>query len=68
MASIAKSAGSSEVLFEFRRVGNSVRVAAIDPVGNIEVTIVAPVGCGERELRRVALQKLAHVRSKRAKA
>jgi hypothetical protein len=65
---MAESAGSTEVLFEFRRVGNSLRVAAIDPVSNIEVSIVAPVRCGERELQRVALQKLAHVRSKRVKA
>lgn len=67
MADMAASAGSAEVLFEFHRVGNSIRVAAIDPVNNIEVTIVAPVRCEERELQRVALQKLAHVRSKRAK-
>lgn len=65
---MAESSEPPEVLFEFRRVGNSLRVAAIDPVSNIEVTIVAPARLGEREAQRVALQKLAHVRGKRAKA
>jgi hypothetical protein len=68
LAIMAENAGPTEVLFEFHRVGNSLRVAAIDPVSNFEVTIVAPVRCGERELQRVALQKLAHVRGKRARA
>lgn len=61
---MAEHEGSSEILFEFHRVGNSVRVAAIDPVNDIEVTIVAPGRCRKRELQRAALQKLAHVRGK----
>jgi hypothetical protein len=65
---MAESSGPPEVLFEFHRIGNSLRVAAIDPVTNIEVTIVAPAWCGERNAQRVALQKLMYVRGKRARA
>lgn len=64
---MAERDASTEVLFEFHRIGNSVRVAAIDPVNNIEVTIVAPGGWGERDLQRAAMQKLTHVRRKIAR-
>ena len=30
-----------EVLFEFRQVGDVMKVSAIDPITNIEVSIVA---------------------------
>lgn len=50
-----------EVLFEFRRVGNSVKVSAIEPVTNTEVSIVGPVTAGEYALKMAAIQKLRYV-------
>ena len=54
-------AGLDEVLFEFRRVGDSVRVAAIDPVTGTEVTVGAPPGLPDEALQRIAMRKLAWV-------
>lgn len=65
IASMAESAGLAEVLFEFHRVGNSLRVAAIDPLSNTEVTIVASARCGEYDMKRIALRKLVHVLGQR---
>ena len=56
---------SSEVLFEFYRIGNSVRVVAIDPVTNTEITMVGAAGCGEETLKRLAARKLAYVIAKK---
>jgi len=53
-----------EVLFQFQRVGGSVRVVAIDPITGIEVTMVAPP-TGELEgVKRIAARKLAYVIAK----
>ena len=57
----------AEVLFEFRRVGNSLRVAALDPLSNTEVTIVASARCGEYAMKRIALRKLVHVLDQRVR-
>jgi hypothetical protein len=67
---LKSSAGASlnEVLFEFRRVGNSVRVVAVDPVTNTEIAMVGAPGCGEETLKRLAARKLAYVISKNQKA
>ena len=48
-----------EVLFEFRRVGTNVRVAAIDPKTGTEITVCAPPGAPEQALQAVAMKKLA---------
>ena len=47
-----------EILYEFRKVGNAVRVAAIDSQTGLEVQIVGSARVGKEELRRVAAQKL----------
>ena len=54
-----------EDLFEMRRVGKSVRVIAIDPATNIEVTIIGDHRVGEEALKRTAMRKLAYVIAKR---
>jgi hypothetical protein len=54
-----------EVLFEFRRVGNSVRVVAVDPVTNTEITIVGAPGTDDATLKRLAARKLAYVIAKK---
>jgi hypothetical protein len=49
------------MLFEFRRVGNAVKVSAIDPLTSVEVSIVGDPALGEAGLRRAAARKLAYV-------
>lgn len=51
----------NEVLFEFHRVGNVVKVSAIDPQTNTEVSIVGPPTAGEHALKMAALRKLQYV-------
>ncbi len=50
-----------EVLYEFSRVGNYVRVCAIDPRTNTEITMVGDPNQGEEILKRFALRKLQFV-------
>jgi hypothetical protein len=64
---IASMVELAEVLFEFHRIGNSLRVAAIDPLSNTEVTIVASARCGEYAMKRIALRKLVHVLEQRVR-
>lgn len=59
------SDGMDEVLFEFHRRGNYVRVSAIDPISNIEVTIVGDANQSELMLKRIAFRKLLYVIRKR---
>lgn len=47
-----------EVLFEIVAIGNSVKVSAIDPHSNIEVSLVAPVTASAYTLKMNALRKL----------
>lgn len=54
-----------EVLFEFRRVGNSVRVTAIDPITATEITMVAPTKGNQNEIKKIAARKLAYVMAKK---
>ena len=57
-----------EVLFEMRRVGRSVRVAAIDPITHTEVILVAPAKLSLNDMKRVAARKLVYVMSKKQTA
>ncbi len=56
-----------EVLFEFRRVGKALRVVAIDPITNTEVTMVGDPKRGRETLKRLAARKLVYVLAKRRK-
>ena len=47
-----------QIIIEFRRIGNSVRVAAVDTETGREAVIVGPASAGEAVLSRVARQKL----------
>jgi hypothetical protein len=55
-----KDAASSggEVLFEFRRVGAQLRVAAIDSKTGVEVVIIAPLTATQPQIQALALAKL----------
>jgi len=55
-----------EILFEFRQVGNAVRVSAIDPITGTEVTTVASTKHTTREMKAVAGRKLRYVLAKKA--
>jgi hypothetical protein len=55
---------SDEVLFEYRRIGASVKVTAIDPKTGREVSIVGPASAGERALAETAAKKLRYVLSR----
>lgn len=57
-----------EVLLEFHRVGNAVKVTAVDPVTLTEVSIVGAPDAGEETLKRTALRKLEYMLAKQARA
>jgi hypothetical protein len=56
---------SREVIFEFYRLGNSVKVSAVDTETMTEVSVVGPVTASEATLRNTALRKLQFVLAKR---
>ncbi len=55
----------NEVLYEFRRIGGMIRVCAIDPVTNTEITMIGTSGHSEHDLKRLARRKLAYVIEKK---
>ncbi|MEW5703134.1 MAG: hypothetical protein AB1781_00885 [Pseudomonadota bacterium] len=57
--------GDREVLIEIQRVGNSVRVTAMDTATLVEVTIVGSPRETEARLKQMAVQKLRYVLGKR---
>ena len=58
-------AGKDEVLFEFSRIGNVMRVAALHVDSNTEVVIAGPATAPQAALRNTALQKLRYVLAKK---
>lgn len=56
---------TSEVLFEMRVIGNAVKVSAIDPVTNIEISVMGPATASPYTLKMNALRKLKAVIQKR---
>ena len=55
-----------EIILEFQRLGNAVKVTATDSESLIEVSLVGPAHWSEAALKRVALGKLNYVLKKRA--
>ena len=55
------TASPREVLFEFQQVGDYLKVSAIDPVTNTEVSIVAAPRMDRAALKQAALKKLIYV-------
>jgi len=53
-----------EVILEYHQVGNSVRVAAVDPETLTEVSIVGSASAGMETLKRTAIRKLEYVLAK----
>lgn len=56
----------SEVLFEMRVIGNAVKVSAIDPVTNTEISITGPATASPYTLKMNALRRLKSVLRKRS--
>ncbi|MDX2027040.1 MAG: hypothetical protein SFW62_00195 [Alphaproteobacteria bacterium] len=54
-----------EVIIEYTRVGNSVRVTAVDVATGTEVTFQAPSNASTPDLQRIAINKLTYVMNKR---
>ena len=54
-----------EVLFEWRRVGKSLRVTAIVFITGTEVVMVAPAKATRKEIKQFAAMKLVYVLSKK---
>ncbi|MBT4043331.1 MAG: hypothetical protein HOK21_20280 [Rhodospirillaceae bacterium] len=52
-------------IVEFIVVGNSVKVCALDPQTLLEVSIVGPKNVSEKQLSRLAVQKLEYMLRKR---
>ena len=55
-------------IIEFHRIGNAVKVSAMDPMTLTEVSIVGDPGAGETELTRLVVRKLEFMLAKHAKA
>lgn len=47
-----------EVLFEFKQVGEQMRVAAIDAATSTEVVVIAPLTASRIQMQNLALAKL----------
>jgi len=62
-----RTIGGREILLEFHRVGEFVKVTAIDPASLREVSIVGSPRASEAELTRLVLRKLDFVEAKEAK-
>lgn len=56
-----------EVLIEFHRIGNSVKVTAVDPDTMLEVSIVGAANASDELLKRTAMRKLEYVLEKQNK-
>ncbi len=63
---INKLAGR-EIIFEFRPVGNIMRVSAMDVATMTEIAVQAPLRAGEAVFRQMALARLEFVLRKDGK-
>ena len=52
-------------IIEFHRIGNAVKVTAMDPTTLTEVSMVGAPGVGDTELTRLIVRKLEYVLAKR---
>lgn len=60
-------AGEREIIFEFKRVGGSIRVTAVDAKTGVEAVIVGDPAAGEARLKQLARQKLDYVMAKQGR-
>jgi hypothetical protein len=57
-----------EVILEFQRIGNAVKVTAVDPETLIEVAIMGSTKASDDALAQTAIDKLNYVLAKRGRA
>jgi hypothetical protein len=62
--SVPDQKSTAEAIIEFRRIGNSVKVSAIDTISNVEVSIIAPASSTERQMTDAVMRKLQYVLSR----
>ena len=55
----------SEILFEYVRQGNLVKVTAIEVETKTEAVVVVQMGLSEKEMQMRAMQKLLYVMRKK---
>lgn len=55
-----------EVLFEYFRQGNLVKVTAIEPTTGVEAVVVVPSNLSEQQMQARAMQKLLYILKKKA--
>ena len=58
---------AEEIIFEFRTVGDTLRVTAISSETLTEVTLVAPANAARHDLLRLAERKLRTVEARAAR-
>ncbi len=56
----------AEILFEFKKNGNVVKVSAIEPETKTEVSVVVPAGLSVDEMKLQAAKRLNYVLRKKA--
>jgi len=54
-------------IIEFHRIGNAVKVSAMDPTTLTEVSIIGAAAAGEADLTRLVVRKLEYMIAKRAR-
>lgn len=54
----------AEILFEFVRNGNVIKVTAIEPETQVEAAVVVPVSLSEEEMKLQAMKRLNYVLKK----
>lgn len=54
----------AEILFEFVRNGNVVKVTAIEPESRVEAAVVVPASLSEEQMKIQALRRLNFVLKK----
>ena len=59
--------GGREVIFEFRPIGNIMKVTAMDVITMTEISIQGPVNAGDAVLKKNALMRLEYVLRKEGK-
>lgn len=60
----AGNKGESEILLEFRQIGNSVKVTAVDTATLTGISIVGAASASEDTLKRTVVSKLKYVLEK----
>lgn len=56
---------NSDILFEIRKIGNTIKVTAIDPNSGIEASIAAPSNITLFSLKEQAKRKLIYLLKKK---